>query len=146
MEGDEKKRFCAGCGCFVNNIEAMEPDEAEATLRQTGRVCTRVTMDAQRGVLTRAGWVNRLLVAGAVAITVAGCSTEGTNAEAMGKHPDPAAQQTPVKLESPAKDTPTLGKVAAPQPMMGDVATGAVMPNPARPQTTLGTPPLPPKK
>lgn len=75
MQGDDKKRFCAGCRCFVHNIGALSPEEAEAALNQPGRVCTRVVMDPERGVLTRSGWVSRLLVAGAVAVTVAGCAS-----------------------------------------------------------------------
>lgn len=127
MQGDDKKRFCAGCRCFVHNIGALSPEEAEAALNQPGRVCTRVVMDPERGVLTRSGWVSRLLVAGAVAVTVAGCASTPVE---VGAETHPIHQAESVK---PKNDTPTLGKVAVETPTMGDVAIS--------PPPVMGTPP-----
>jgi len=76
MEGNEQKRFCAGCGCHVYNIAEMNSTEAEKLLSQPGRVCTRLTVDNRNSVLTRDGWIPRMLLAGAVAATVAGCSSQ----------------------------------------------------------------------
>jgi hypothetical protein len=148
MEGDAKKRFCASCSCFVHNIGEMTPTEAEAALNQTGRVCTRVVVDPAKGVLTKAGWVNRLLVAGAVAVTVAGCSTgpEATNDPTVGRLAAPGWENPVAAQPQGSPDTPTMGKPVASKPMMGDVAVGAMMPNPAKPQPLMGTPPPPSKK
>ena len=66
MTGDEEKRHCAGCGCDVHNLEAIGAAEAEALLNSPDRVCTRIKVDAQKGILTRDGWVPRMLMAGAV--------------------------------------------------------------------------------
>ncbi len=74
MEGDERKRFCTGCGCFVNNISAMGASEAETLLASKGKTCTRISVNPKKGILTRDGWIPRLVFAGAVAATVAGCS------------------------------------------------------------------------
>jgi hypothetical protein len=79
MEGDDEKRFCAGCGCHVHNLEAIGAVEAEKLLNSPGRMCTRIKSDSQKGILTRDGWVPRMLLAGAVvassAIAVAQTTT-----------------------------------------------------------------------
>ena len=82
MQGDNKQRYCAGCGCFVHNVSEMAVDQAEELLVRPERVCVRVIADQKRGVLTRDGWIPRLMLAGALAATVAGCS-EPTNAEPL---------------------------------------------------------------
>jgi hypothetical protein len=73
MTGDEQKRHCAGCGCDVINVAEMSSSEAETLCSSTERVCIRLTVDDQQSVLTRDGWIPRLLLAGAIAATVAGC-------------------------------------------------------------------------
>ena len=74
MEGGEAKRFCAGCGCFVHNLAEMDADSAEALLSGNEKVCTRLTIDAKRGMKTRDGWIPRIMLAGALAATVATAS------------------------------------------------------------------------
>ena len=74
MDGDEQKRHCAGCGCSVNNVAELSAAEAETVMSSQGRVCVRLTVDEDHNVLTRDGWIPRMLMAGAIAATVAGCS------------------------------------------------------------------------
>lgn len=74
MDGDEQKRHCAGCGCRVHNIAEMSAQEAETLFASPDRVCARLTVDDQQSVLTRDGWIPRMLLAGAIAATVAGCT------------------------------------------------------------------------
>lgn len=69
MTGDEARRFCAGCGCHVHNLAQIPAAEAEQLLTQPDRVCTRIVMDAKKGILTGDGWIPRLLAAGAIAAT-----------------------------------------------------------------------------
>ena len=101
MEGDERKRFCAGCGCFVNNISAMDASEAETLLSSIDKTCTRILVDPKKGILTRDGWIPRLVIAGAVAATVAGCSET---------HPLTGA--TVSKASEPTTSSPHVGLVA----------------------------------
>lgn len=117
MEGGEAKRFCSGCNCFVHNLSAMKANDAEQVLNTPSRICAGITVDADRGVLTKDGWIPRLLLAGTIAASVTGCSQQQFQGEAMG---------TPVTqvVKSPANEEPTIGKVAASkvQAFMGDVA------------------------
>jgi hypothetical protein len=75
MDGNEQQRFCDKCVRHVHNIAEMDACDAEALLSSSERVCTRLTVDAERGILTRSGWIPRVLLAGAVASFVNGCST-----------------------------------------------------------------------
>ncbi|MEI7986789.1 MAG: hypothetical protein WCI55_14280 [Armatimonadota bacterium] len=117
MEGGATKRFCSGCSCFVHNLSAMNALEAEQVLNTPERICARITVDANRGVLTKDGWIPRMLLAGAVAASVAGCSPQAIQGEANG----PA--QVEVTKPLPQKEA-TMGKVAVSrvQVEMGDVA------------------------
>ncbi|MBS1726565.1 MAG: hypothetical protein JST51_07570 [Armatimonadetes bacterium] len=78
MEGDDRQRFCAGCGCHVHNIAEMPAEEAEALAASTGKVCVRLTVNEKLGVLTKDGWIPRLALAGAIAATAAGCASSPT--------------------------------------------------------------------
>ena len=106
MAGDEKKRFCDGCGCFVHNLSAMEASEAERVLAQTERVCARITVDAKKGILTRDGWIPRMLLAGAVAAAVAGCDS------ATSVQGDAISSSNTASMGTPSSQT--IGKVATP--------------------------------
>lgn len=99
MEGDEAKRFCAGCGCFVHNVEQMDAAQAEALLSNQERVCTRLTINAKREILTRDGWIPRLILAGAVAATVAGCQTTTGEASVPNEKPKASESKKPPKNE-----------------------------------------------
>lgn len=79
MSGDEQKRHCAGCGCSVHNIAEMSAIDAESLLTKPERVCARLTVDAKQNVLTRDGWIPRLLLAGAIAATATGCAPTKTS-------------------------------------------------------------------
>ncbi|MBX3097422.1 MAG: hypothetical protein KF812_11215 [Fimbriimonadaceae bacterium] len=129
MEGDERRRFCSGCGCYVNNLSEMSADEAESLLQQTGRVCTRVLTDPRRGILTKDGWVSRVLTSGAVAAAMAGCQT-ATTGEAVGVTTKP--DSTPVVDDG--VDLPT-GPTNPSPPIMGEIAVPMNEPLP-----TTGTP------
>lgn len=42
MAGDDRRRFCAGCGLHVHNLSAMPRDEAERLVCEAaGRLCVR---------------------------------------------------------------------------------------------------------
>ena len=118
MEGDDQKRFCAGCSCFVHNLSAMEAKEAESVLSNPERVCARVTMDVNQGILTKDGWIPRFLLAGAIAATVSGCSTpQEFVGESTGKAVVPVKSKPPAELSGT-----TTGKIAQPNVVMGDIA------------------------
>ncbi|MBI1334797.1 MAG: hypothetical protein GC165_18170 [Armatimonadetes bacterium] len=78
MEGDERQRFCAGCGCHVHNIAEMPAEDAEelAKLSQDEKVCIRLTLHERLGIRTRDGWIPRLALAGMLAVTSAGCAQQ----------------------------------------------------------------------
>ena len=117
MEGGEAKRFCSGCSCFVHNLSAMKADEAELVLHSPNRVCARITVDANRGVLTKDGWIPRLLLAGAVAASSVGCAPASFQGEA-----NVPSQVRAAKPQT--QQEPTMGKVAVTkvQVEMGDIA------------------------
>lgn len=129
MEGDQQKRFCAGCGCFVHNVSSLDANEAEKLLDTTERVCTRLIVDKQKGVLTRDGWVPRLLLAGAIAATVAGCSNEtaqpltGSPATPVKNAPSPEiSQPSAIMGDVAVTPEPTLGKVRTPISGKGSIS------------------------
>ncbi len=105
MDGDDQRRFCAGCGCFVNNISAMDAEAAEELLSSSNKTCTRILVDPKKGILTRDGWIPRLVLAGAVAATVAGCSE---NSPTLTVAPIPKAS----KATSPIPERASIGLVA----------------------------------
>jgi len=111
MEGNEKTRFCASCGCNVNNIGEMSVDEAEQLLNSPSRVCARATFDAKKGILTRDGWIPRLLVASAMAASVAGCS-DTTQGGLMPTKP-PTSKPKNVKNDGPVKTTQSKARSLA---------------------------------
>ena len=136
MEGGDAKRFCSGCSCFVHNLSAMKANEAEQVLNTPERVCARITVDANRGVLTKDGWIPRLLLAGAVAASVAGCAPASFQGEAN----VPSQVQNTKPQTQPER---TMGKVAVSQVQveMGDVAP----PNQKLNQMIKPTKPVKPK-
>ena len=53
MTGDDRTRFCAGCGLHVHNLSAMTRDEAERLVcERAGRLCVRYEQTPQGGVKT----------------------------------------------------------------------------------------------
>ena len=153
MAGDEQRRFCAGCGCFVHNISELTAETAEALLRKSDKVCTRITVDAKRGVLTRDGWIPKLMLAGAMAATVAGCSP--TNGEmAMGTVPAVSSEQQgdilgKVAIQDPKSDPKVfVGDYAVPaKPTKQTKGTLHLLGHRAPITRTMGKPavPRPPK-
>lgn len=75
MEGDEKRRFCLGCGKYVDNVANLGVEEAEELLARGEQVCVRMSTDSQKGILTRDGWIPRILLAGAFVASAGGCAT-----------------------------------------------------------------------
>lgn len=144
MKGDEKRRFCGGCGCYVNNISEFDAGEAENLLNQTGRVCTRVISDPHRGILTKDGWVARVLTAGAVAVAMAGCAEEPVFiGEAAGSQPKPVVDDGKNVPTGPTNPTPPImGEIAVPQQepeiMTGIVAPADPVPPATEPDVTIG--------
>jgi hypothetical protein len=143
MNGDDQQRFCAGCGCFVHNVSAMAANDAEKLLSKSEKVCTRLLVDERKGVLTRDGWIPRLMLAGAISISAAGCAV---NPEAAGP--------TLAPYSGGSEQGEVLGKVAVPQKqeppkpepkfLLGDVAVQQkpkpLMGKPAPPKELTGTP------
>jgi len=135
MTGDEARRFCAGCGCHVHNLAQIPAAEAEQLLTQPDRVCTRITVDAKKGILTRDGWIPRLLAAGAIAATAAGCTpTEITGdpkvpsiGQTIASAPaSKAAPKSKEKDKKPTQKKPRVsvgsvnpGKITTPPPVLG---------------------------
>lgn len=125
MEGDEQRRFCSGCGCFVNNLSEMTADESETLLSGSGRKCVRATVDAKHGILTKDGWIPRLLLAGAIATMAVGCETN------TGEVSCPTNE--PVQ-ESPEEVTKAKARVVSSNPddeIVGSVILGGMMANTA---------------
>src|SRR5688572_33180456 len=53
MEGDERSRFCTGCGRHVHNLSAMTLAEAQRLVcERAGRACVRFERDASGEVVT----------------------------------------------------------------------------------------------
>ncbi len=150
MTGDEARRFCAGCGCHVHNLAKLPAAEAEQLLAAPERVCARITVDAKKGILTRDGWIPRLLAAGAMAAAAAGAS--GCTQELTGDLIVPTAShsvkkptapktvsQMPIQKKSTQKkpiEKNAIQKKAS-QPTMGYVSV-------AKPKPTKNPTPAPP--
>ena len=140
MDGDSRQRFCAGCGCFVHNISEVPAEEAEAMLAGTDKVCTRLTLDEKKGVLTRDGWIPRLLLAGAVAASLSGFT------DAESQTADPAGKRAPVTQgeilgESPKPVPPYQVKLGEAARTQEAVLLGK--PAPPEPPAILGRPAAP---
>lgn len=117
MVGGEDKRLCAGCGCHVHNLAGMPASEVEALLQAETKVCTRIMADPVKGILTRDGWVSRLVLTGAIAAGMAGCTDPVVGESALGK------VAVPVESSTPNTTKPVMGS-PKPQPapieVMGD--------------------------
>ena len=94
MVGGEDKRLCAGCGCHVHNLAGMPASEVEAILQAETKVCTRIISDPTKGILTRDGWVSRLVLTGAIAAGMAGCTDPVMGESAIGKIAVPVESST----------------------------------------------------
>lgn len=101
MDGDAQQRFCDKCVRQVHNIAEMDAADAEALLNSPERVCTRLTVDSERGILTRSGWIPRALLAGAVASMVTGCEISTGEAACPPEAPKTAQKATQVKSFNP---------------------------------------------
>ncbi|HLO97365.1 MAG TPA: hypothetical protein VK171_02115, partial [Fimbriimonas sp.] len=66
-------------------ISELTAEEAEGVLSKGERVCVRSTSDPKKGILTKEGWIPRLLLAGAVVSTAAGCQTNTVPESEIGK-------------------------------------------------------------
>ena len=145
MAGDEQQRFCAGCGCFVHNVSELPADKAEELLSKPGRVCTRVHLEAKKGILTRDGWIPRLMLAGAVAASVAGCEPpiDGTSAPTAAELATMSQANHTVGKLANASTTPITGTPASVQIEMGDRSLVEVLKE--KPQVLTGKP-APPRQ
>jgi hypothetical protein len=130
MRGDEARRFCAGCGCHVHNLAQIPASEAEQLLTQPDRVCARITVDPKKGILTRDGWIPRLLAAGALAATAAGCAPTVTTGDpsisSIGQTiaSAPTKKSTPVTITQKAKPKDKKPTKKKPRVLLGDVSPG----------------------
>lgn len=76
MTPDEKGRFCAKCQHSVRNSSDISEREIDEALHSGKRVCMRLRVDPEKGVLTREGWIPRMVTIGVAAVAVAGCSKD----------------------------------------------------------------------
>jgi len=119
MTGDDRTRFCAGCGLHVHNLSAMTRDEAERLVcERAGRLCIRYEP-------TPTGSVRTLEYAGRRGVARSWRFWSGIGT--MGALLAGAAQLVVKRPNAPAGPA-TLGR-----PMMGAM----VMPTPAPSPTGL---------
>lgn len=132
MVGGEDKRFCAGCGCFVHNLAGLPVSEVDTLLKSETKVCTRITADPAKGILTRDGWVFRLVLTGAIAVGMAGCTDSPVGESSIGKVAvpvessksnvapplmgSPRPEPAPTEVMGDRKAVVSTGRVVAPQP------------------------------
>ncbi len=95
MDGDSRSRFCAKCQHGVLCNEGLSGDELDSLTSGSERVCLRLTVHPSKGVLTRDGWLPRLVTAGIAAVVISGCSGEMTGEAISTKPPVQVDQQKP---------------------------------------------------
>jgi hypothetical protein len=131
MTGDDRVRFCEGCRKHVHNLSALTRTEAERLVCEAaGSLCVRFarggdgtiqTLEYQPPPPRRRGWRFWTAVSTCAAALVA-----GVNGYLL------AQGKPPVGAGVPAV---TLGKIAAPPPVMGMVAPPVRPAPPAVPYT-----------
>jgi hypothetical protein len=126
MAGDERTRFCAGCGRHVHNLSAMTRDEAERVVCESaGRLCVRYerlasgavrTLDYAQPPAAARGWRfwSVLGVFGALAAGAAGMLWDrsqprsgGVVLGAMAPISAPAAPSGGAVMGEPVPDSPS---------------------------------------
>ncbi len=159
MDGDARRRFCAGCGCHVHDLSAMTGAEAQRLLdRADGRLCVRFqtrpdgTPLTQEGASTRAvrgRWPRRFTAAASrtLALLVAGLGLTAAWGADRAPHKAPhAVSKAPPVTPAGKRLHALMGKVAFPRPVamrtMGIIFIPHAPPPP--PQTTMGAPLMPP--
>ena len=118
MQGDDQSRFCEKCVHQVRNSESMTATELDQAASSTQRVCLRLTVHPAKGVLSKDGWLPRLVTAGIAAAVISGCSSEivGETAATSNVNPSSAVSQVD-------SSEVLVGKVALPnEHMMGTPA------------------------
>ena len=147
MDGDEARRFCAGCGCHVHNLAGLPAAEGEQLLASQS-VCARITVDPEKGILTRDGWIPRLLLTGAMAAAAASAVATGPGDAQIGSAMPKSSQSATVKKPATTKKTPTAsntkksGTLSPNQQTMGFVGTTTRKPTPAPKPKNQVTPPI----
>jgi hypothetical protein len=97
MGGDERVRFCAGCGRDVHNLSALPREEAERLLCEAaGRLCVRFERTEQGAIKTLeyAPRISRRSYLFWTALGVVGAAAVATGRLLTGK-PAPAPAATP---------------------------------------------------
>ena len=77
MVGDSCERFCESCQHCVVTSESLSISEIDALALSGAKNCMRLTVDESKGILTKDGWIPRLVTAGVAAIVV-GCGSPST--------------------------------------------------------------------
>ena len=113
MQGDAQSRFCEKCEHQVRSSESMTSSELDLATSSTQRVCLRLTVHPAKGVLTKDGWLPRLVTAGIAAAMISGCSSEvvGETSAPTNMYPSSSASQ------SNASEV-LVGRVASPNDHM----------------------------
>ena len=133
MRGDERSRHCEQCEMSVFHLSSMRRKEAEQLLsEQAGRLCVRVTLDAEGMVKTadppavrRRGWFAR--AASWLTLLVGGSLGVACNDSKALRIVDPPETQ-------PSDPVETMGEAV----LMGDVEVmGSPMPLPLMGEVTL---------
>jgi hypothetical protein len=110
MDGDQRSRFCLKCQHDVFSSEELSAGELDRMSASGERVCMRLTVHPKKGVLTKEGWLPRMVTVGIAAVALSGCSQEVVG--------ETIAVEPPAKAvaDKPTSDTNrTIGKVAIPK-------------------------------
>ncbi|MEI7575503.1 MAG: hypothetical protein WCK51_01310 [Armatimonadota bacterium] len=91
MPGDERSRFCEKCEHQVRNSESMTSSELDRATSSMQRVCLRLTVHPAKGVLSKDGWLPRLVTAGIAAVAISGCSSEVVGETAVPSNVNPSS-------------------------------------------------------
>jgi hypothetical protein len=151
MDGDARRRFCAGCGCHVHDLSAMTRIQAQALLDQNeGRVCVRFQTLPDGTVMTqetavsserRVFWPRRLAAAAswvmALALTGLGLTAQAETISHKTSHLKPKSHVAP---SIPRRPSVTLGKIAIPQHTLGQMTIVRPKPPTTKPPTTTQHP------
>jgi len=112
LPGNERRRFCDGCGETVHNLSAMEPHEAEQFVEQNADACIRFRTDATGRLAFR----SLALVVLAVTPSLPGCSSLDDAEEVIAPEEfDANAQGCPVNPPQQSEVERAPGLKAAPR-------------------------------
>lgn len=113
MQGDDQSRFCEKCEHQVRSSDSMTSSELDLATSSTQRVCLRLTVHHAKGVLTKDGWLPRLVTAGIAAAVISGCSSE-----VVGETSTPSIINPSSSASQSSASEVLVGRVASPNDHM----------------------------